>query len=370
MGGSLIADNWSLQNIAELFAAGVDDSSAAAISVNKAADTHAYEALPQAAISFEALFDFITDIVLRDQLLVEQRFTSTWTNFDTNLDKLADANVIRPFEFLVQAEKLAGPRNEFLERLCLTGSIRAAHERNSQEWARARETPDPTLSATLWGGAGMLARAFISEKGYTPHPLRRRLFQQAGMVLPHEDVAAKLVATVEESRARISKSMSGGDALYALRLKLPPLPVIVIREASSASQLLAVALQVRSEYQELRDWLREYQQALTSSDVSSWTRFEKTLRSISTYIESLRGIGDSNAPTFTAGFGVLKVAFKGRPVEAVRNQFGVRAAVNRLILTGSGLQELKRLLGFFDHRQSATAMKVIEHFRTKDQQGA
>jgi hypothetical protein len=370
MGGSLIADNWSLQNIAELFAAGVDDSSAAAISANKAADTHAYESLPQAAISFEALFDFITDIVLRDQLLVDQRFTSTWTKFDTNLGKLADANVIRPFEFLAQADKLAGPRNEFVERLCLTGSIRAAHQRNSQEWARARETPDRTLSATLWGGAGMLARAFISEKGYTPHPLRRRLFQRAGIVLPHEDAAARLVGTIQEKRASISKSMSGSDAMYALRLNLPPLPVIVIREASNASQLLTVALQLRSEYQDLRNWLGEYQQALTSSDSSSWTRFEKTLRSISTYIESLRGIGDSNAPTFTAGFGVLKVAFRGHPVEFMKNQFGVRATVNRLILAGSGLEELKRLLGFFDHRHSEIAVKLIDHFRTKDQQGA
>jgi len=367
MGGSLIADNWSLQNIAELFATGVDDSSAAAISVNKSADAHVYEPLPRAAISFEALFDFITDIILRDQLLVDQRFTSTWTGLDTDLRKLADANVIRPLEFLAQADKLAGPRNEFVERLCLTESLRAAHQKNSEEWARARQTPDHTLSATLWGGAGMLARAFISEKGYTPHPLRRRLFQQAGIVLPHEDAAARLVGAIQEKRASISRSTLGGDALYALRLNLPPLPLIVIREASSASQLLTVALQVRSEYQGLRDWLREYQQALVNSDSSRWAQFEKTLRSISTYIESLRGIVDSNAPTFTAGVGVLKVALKGHPVEAMKNQFGVRATVNRLILSGSGLDELKRLLGFFGHRHSGVAVKLIDHFRTKEQ---
>lgn len=370
MSGSLIADNWSLQNIAELFATGVDDSSAAAISVNKSEDAHIYEPLPQAAISFEALFDFITDIILRDQVLVDQKFTSTWTDFDTDLRKLADANVIRPFEFLAQAHKLAGPRDEFVERLCLTESLRAAHQKNSQEWTRARQTPDRTLSATLWGGAGMLARAFINEKGYTPHPLRRRLFQQAGIALSHEDAAARLVGIIQEKRASISKSTSAGDALYALRLNRPPLPVIVIREASNASQLMTVCLQVRNEYQELRDWLREYQEVLTDSDSSRWARFERTLRSISTYIDSLRGMADSNAPTFTAGFGVLKVAFKGHPIDAIKNQFGVRTTVNRLILAGPGSEELKRLLGFFGHRHSGVAVKVIDHFRTKDQTAA
>lgn len=163
----------------------------------------------------------------------------------------------------------------------------------------------------------------------------------------------------------ISESMLGLDTLYALRLNLPPLPILAIREARDASQLLPVALQMRREYQELRDWLGEYQQALTGTDFSDRVRFEKILRSISTHVDSVAGRMDSNAPTFTTGLGVLKVAFKGQPLNTLKNQFGVRATVNRLILAGSGSEELRKLLGFFDHRNSAVAVRVVEHFKAK-----
>lgn len=332
------------------------------IAADTTADTHSYAYLPQALVSFEALFDFITDIVLRDEILVDERYTSTWMKFDTQLRSVADSKVIRPYNFLAQAEKIAGPRNEFVERLCLTGSIRVEHQSNSREWARSKQTPHPELSAVLWGGAGMLARAFVFEKIYTPHPLRRRLFQQAGVMLPDEDAVVRVTGVIRDKRASVSQSSSGNDTLYGLRLNLPPLPILVIREANDASQLLPVALQMRREYRELRDWLGEYQQALTSSDFSDRKRFEKVLRAISMHADSLVGRVDPNAPTFTAGLSALKVAFKGRPIEALRNRFGVRATMNRLILAGSGLAELRKLLGFFGHRDSGMALRLIQYF--------
>jgi hypothetical protein len=211
----------------------------------------------------------------------------------------------------------------------------------------------------------MLARAFVFDKIYTPHPLRRRLFQQARVMLADEDAVVRVTGVIRDKRASISQSSFGNDTLYALRLSLPPLPILAIREASDASQLLPVALQMRREYQELRDWLGEYQQALTSTDFSDRERFEKVLRSISTYADSRIGRVDPNAPTFTAGLGVLKVAFKGHPIEALRNRLGVRATMNRLILAGSGQAELRKLLGFFGHRDSAMALRLVQYFGAK-----
>ena len=367
MGGSLIADNWSLQNIAELLVDGPRDDIAEAIKIDKAAGTHSLEPLPAAAVSFEALFDLITDIVLRDQLLVDSKFTSIWKTVSSDLDKLVENGVVRPFEFLAQPEKLDGPREEFIRRLCFTKSIEVLHERNTKEWNRVREVSDPLISSTLWGGAGMLARAFTSEKGYTPHPLRRRLFQQANIVLGVEDAASNLVGVIREKRASLSNSVFGSDSLYALRLSLPPIPMLVIREAKDASQIFPIAVQMRNEFQELRDWIKQYQIAISASDFSQRTRFEKVIRSISTYIDSKKtGQPDPNAPTFTAGISALKIGLRANPIETLRNQFGVRATANRLILSGSGLQELHRLLQFFGHRNSAVSVRLVEHFRTKD----
>ena len=362
---SIIADNWSLQTIAELLKAGPVDDTCDAILFDKATESHKYVPLSQAAISFEALFDLLTDIVLRDQLLVDDDFTNTWTQIGGGLEQLSELDLIRPIKFLNQPEKINGPRAEFVDRLCVTSSIRALHQRNADEWNRIRETPDPMLSVALWGGAGMLARAFVNEKGYTPHPLRRRLFQQANIVLRVEDATSRLDSLVNEKRANLHKSAVGPDTLYSLRLGLPPIPVQVIREAHDASQLLPVALQLREQYQELRDWLGEYQEAVTVGDPTEQARFEKALRSVSKYIDSKIGLADTNAPTFTVGVSVLKIAFKTGPIEFIKNQFGVRANANRLVLSGSGLEELNRLLGFFGHRHSALAAKMFEHFRAK-----
>jgi hypothetical protein len=366
MGGSLISDNWSLQNVAELLVDGPSDGIAEAIKVDKAAGTHALEPLPGSVVSFEALFDLITDIVLRDQLLVDNKFVSTWKGVSNDLDKLVENEIVRPIEFLAQPEQLDGPREEFVRRLCVTKSIKALHERNTRDWSRVQEVSDPLLSATLWGGAGMLARAFVSEKGYSPHPLRRRLFQQANIVLGVEDATSNLVGVIREKRASLSNSVFGGDSLYALRLSLPPIPMLVIREANSISQILPMAVQMRGEFQELRDWLRQYQAAISDSTFSERGRFEKVLRSISTYIESKKGFADSDSPTFTAGITALKVALKGNPIERLRNQFGVRSTANRLILFGTGIQEFHRLLRFFGHGNSELSAKLIEHFRMKD----
>lgn len=59
---------------------------------------------------------------------------------------------------------------------------------------------------------------------------------------------------------------------------------------------------------------------------------------------------------------VLKVALKGHPLQYVANQYGVRATVNRLILSGSGHAELKKLPAFFGHRNTEIAIRVIQHF--------
>ena len=361
MSTGVIIDNWSLQDISRLLYFGMSDDISHLIEPNTEKDIHEYKEIPAAIIQTEALFDFLTDVILRDQLLVEEQHVDAWKTNGSPLEVIDRAGIIRAYPFRSNFN-LDEPRNELVERLCVTTSLRSEHEENTEGWRLYKKTPNQYLSQTLWGGAGMLARSFVTEKGYTPHPVRRNFFQKAGVVLRSEDSLVHLNSKISEKRAAVYKATQGGDEFYSLYVNMAPLPIQVIQESSSPADLIKTALQLRDEYQELRDWLGCYQAALNKDDFSEVEKYQAILNSISKYVDSKIGIADPNAPTFTAGIGVLKIAIKGNPINALRNQFGVRAMVNRLILGKSGIADLKKYLGFFDQKKSAVGMKVIEHY--------
>ena len=366
MSQSVISDNWSLQNIGELLTDGIDESKSHYIAIDKENDSYSYEDSLSAIINTEALFDLLTDIILRDQILVEEKFIHAWNHEGNPFQEAVSQGVIRPYPFLVDYKRLQGPRDEFIDRLSLTSDLKKDHEENRVGFLQNRYAPHGYLSQTLWGGAGMLARGFVYEKGYTPHPVRKRFFTDAGIMVSNGDSVLRLNRLVSEKRASIASLHNAGSELYALNVNMLPLPIRVIQESNTASDMIKVALQLRSEYQELRDWLNCYQQALSDGSYKDMNKFSKILQSISLYVDSTIGSVDSNAPTFTAGIGVLKVAIKGQPLNTLVNQFGIRSMVNKLILSRSGTSDLKKYLGFFDHKNTVVGMKVVEHFSQKN----
>ncbi|ENJ5962798.1 hypothetical protein AB1Z15_004072 [Vibrio parahaemolyticus] len=78
MSQSIISDNWSLQDIGGLLTGGIDESKSHYIAIDKENDRYSYEDSLSAIINTEALFDLLTDIILRDQILVEENFISAW----------------------------------------------------------------------------------------------------------------------------------------------------------------------------------------------------------------------------------------------------------------------------------------------------
>jgi hypothetical protein len=362
MSQSVISDNWSLQNISELLINGIDSDVIHFITPNSETDSHQYEQAPSAVVSIEAMFDLITDVILRDQILVDENFASAWFYENGPLNKLAEQSVVRAFPFLGDPELLVGPRDEFVSRLCLTSSLKKEHQENVNGWAINKQTPNPYLSQTIWGGAGMLARAYVYEKGYTPHPVRRRLLQKAGIVLSDTDSVIKTCNTIQEKRAAIRVQQSSNHELYSLQVNMEPLPIKVIREASSPADIMTVALQIRDEYVELRDWLGQYQNSISNGDYKEIQKHQKVLSSISKYVDSTMGKIDPDAAEFTAGIDIFNMTIKASPINTLQNKFGVRAMINKLILGPSGNAELKKLLKFFDHHNTSVGMRVIEHF--------
>ncbi len=361
MSQSVISDNWSLQNISELLFNGMEDGKGHYIKIDRKNDSYEYKTISSAAIQTEALFDFITDIILRDQIIVDEKFTQAWKQY-SSLNSAVNAGVIKSFPFLNDEEKLTGPRIEFTDRLCVTSELKSHHEENSIGWKKNKHTPHSYLSQTLWGGAGMLARGFVYEKGYTPHPVRKRLFLDAGIAMPNEDAVIQLNNVITEKRAKMSSVNINNDELHSLTINMLPLPIQVIQESNSVSDLISVALQLREEYQELRNWLGCYQQALSDGSYKGILKFQEILLSISQYIDSKMGVIDSSSPTFTAGMGVLKVTLKGQPINALKNQFGVRSMVNNLIVSHTGNSGLKKFLNFFGQKNTTVGLNVLENF--------
>lgn len=362
MSQSVISDNWSLQNISELLLNGIKSDVTHFITPDSETDSHQYDQVPSAVVAIEAMFDLITDVVLRDQILVDEKFASAWLSKSGPLNELAAQSVVRSFPFLGDPELLVGPRDEFVSRLCLTSSLKKEHQENVRGWNANKQVPNPYISQTIWGGAGMLARAFVYEKGYTPHPVRRRLLQKAGIALSDTDAVVRTCNTIQEKRALIRAQHSSNHELYSLQVNMEPLPIKVIREASSPVDIITVALQIREEYAELRNWLGQYQKSINNGDYKEIQKHQKILSSISQYVDSTMGKSTTDKTTFTAGIDIFNIAVKGNPINTLQNQFGVRAMINKLILGASGTVELKRLLKFFEHQNTSVGMRVIEHF--------
>lgn len=162
MAQGVVADNWSLQDITTLFTEGLkcDDNGEVVIEDK----IHYYRPISIAILQTEALFDFITDLILRDEILVEEKFTYSWEKVNSPILEAKRLGVVRAYPFLSEPEKIAGPRNRILEHICSTESLRKAHQENVDGWNASKLTPDPLLSATLWGGLACAPGASSMKK--------------------------------------------------------------------------------------------------------------------------------------------------------------------------------------------------------------
>ena len=361
MAQGVVADNWSLQDISTLFNEGLEHDHAGELVLSN--DHHSYVPVSSAVIQTEALFDFITDLILRDEILVEEQFTSSWEKINSPILLAKNLGVINPYPFSADSEQIADARESIVAHICTTPSLRVAHQKNVDGWSTSRTTPDRLLSATLWGGAGMCARSYIHEKGYTPHPLRKRLFVNTGFMLPASDATHQLTTFLADKRVKVTKKIYGNDSLFSAYVNIPAIPLRVIQEADSAEHIVAVALQMRDDFQLLRDWLKLFQNAMGTEDTKSLLEFRKQLDSVSDYIDKKIGFGaKSNPVTMEAGVGIFKFVTQFNPIETIQNQFGVRATLNKLIFGGTGQAAIRKYIRMFDEQGSSVGYEIESAF--------
>ncbi len=363
MSSQAIVDNWSLQHVTEILSVGVSQDHASVIAVSE--DAHRYDSIPEAAVQTEALFELLTLIVLKDELFVDEKFTSAWAALDTPLLDLYRRKLLRPVPFTSQEEHYSELRAHLVDKLCMTSSLRQEQVENETSWSESRSLVNPYLSSVLWGGAGMLARSHYFQTPYNPHPLRRRLFVEAEILPSGTRAIDRLQEVVRSKRLDIFKGTANEDSLLALHATLPPIPIQIIAESSSPSKFIETAIALRDEYRTLRAWLAEAEAAVHQGDTKSIKRIEDTLSKIGT-----SGFGDffsSDTDTsISIGFGDLSFTIPVNPT-AARNLFGVRAIMNRMVFGGSSQNGLSRYCRLMGIEGSALEHKLIEHFGRTEQ---
>lgn len=338
---SKIIDNWSLQEITNIFINGLTPVQTSEISISNG--QHSYSSISSAVIQTEALFDFLTNLVLCDEILVDSDFTSVWDESKSPIFTASEKGILVSHPFLKKPEKIDELRERILEHICSTQSLIEAHKKNVVSWEKTRQTPDNILAAILWGGAGMCARSFVFEKSYTPHPLRRRFFINSGFMSPEEDAFHKIETFINDQKVKIIRKIHGEDSLSSASVNIPPIPLRVIQESDSLDLMISTAIQMRDDFREFRAWLNSLQEAMSSGDIRKLLKNRKELDSVSLYIDNKIGYGSTKNPvSMQAGIGIFKMSFQGNPIEHLKNQFGVRTTLNKLIFSPTGKAEIRK----------------------------
>ncbi len=366
MASRLLADNWTFQSAGEFICRGLDGSDARELVVPDGEDSFSYKSVSADVVRFDALCQLLHHLVLSDEVWVDENFTGTWEKF-TPLLVAKEANVVvrKPFKEMQRHWLVA--REAMGDQLCLNRSMRKAHRKNKKQWAKDKTTPDPLLSQLVWGGAGMLARADHFKVTYSPHPLREKLFRRVRF-MQGPDAGGKLEEFVTSERLKIYRQI--GKAGFIGRVQLPPIAVQVIQESKELPDLVTVALQLRENYQKVRVWLAQLQRDLNHESIKDVLKHMKRLQSVSRHLDSYSALTPPGDTTVQFGLSWLKIGAKGgSPVNAVRNLFGMRAELNRLVLAPAGLKAMPKLLRMLgeQHTKKGRMLKDALERRSAEQ---
>lgn len=371
MASQLIIDNWMLQDANQAFEQGLSAEETGEIVIDVARNTHSFNFKPQAVLQVDAILALLVNIVLRDSLIVDDRFTYVWDKGSESLRKLRDAGIVSPFDFLSSEEILTGPREEIVNELCVTRSIRNIQKANERLWEQRREVEDEHMSQLVWGCAGYLARSHVYEAPYLGCPFRQALIRETRLVNYRPDAVRQVESFVNTKRAQLFSGLWGNTSTNYATFNLPPVAIEIIEESSDPSQLIPIATELREKYRSLRAWLREYQDALDSEDPKHIRKYVKLLESIASDIDSKYSHSGENSLKISLGTSWLNLSVPVATVTGkIRSKFGVRAMLNDLVFTDRGEKGLRKLLALFGEKNTRLSRAAYRHLTVRYSRGS
>jgi hypothetical protein len=357
MDALLISDNWTLQNAGEFIHGGLDGKTVQELAFPSEGKTLCYQLILADLVRFDALCQFLTHLILADQIWVEKDDINSWKGF-SSIEEAKASGILVPKAFKAAKEKWLIARESMADRLCINSALKKIHRQNKQQWQKSGEVVDGFLSQLIWGGAGMLARAHFVNVPYSPHPLRQSLFQQAGLVMS-SGASQSLQKFIAGEQMKIYRHV--GKVGFEAKLHLPPVAAQIILDSNDLQSLVTTALQIRDEFRDVRSWLAQVQADLNHEKMADVLKHRERLESIAKYLDSRSTRTSTGDTTVQFGFNLLKIGSKiDSPINALQNRFGMRAEVNRLVLGPAGREITTKLLRMLGERHTPTGRRLQE----------
>ncbi len=349
-GSDLLVDNWLLQSVSGLLSRGPETDTTAVIDLDLGRDVHRLRDVSAAGIEFECLISLINDIILRERLILDTEFANTWQG-DHQIDALVDSGVLSLREIDNRAEISRYAKGRVIGRLCATKTLEQLNQEHLETVRADRPSPHGyVISQIVAGTAGNFGRSAVTRVPYSPHPVRQSLIEQT---LFRQPTAVDLVTTwLESERAKVHSHSIAGVEVRTAHILLPALVVQVIQDSTSASELIPVALQYREKFAQLRTWIGAYQDAMDDEDPRAMQKRQKVLESVSRHLAGTQA--DSQ-------YGRTAISIETGWFSRICQRFGVRGALNGIMMTAAGQGSLTKLLEMFDVADTALGYRIREH---------
>lgn len=363
---TLLMDNWTMQNAGELLHDGFQGDVAPELCFSDDRKEYFYKDISGDLVALECLFQVLNNIVIADISYVDADRMSAWLPHFPKLETLEKSGIVLGRLFENRKDQWVDAREAIVSHFATCPGISTVHQANVEAWSAKEPLPDNILSAVLHGGAGMLARARFARIPYSSHPLRERLLAKAGYLQGPPSALEQVEAFVSSKRLSMFERMDASG--YYARLNLPPLAVQVINEASSADDLVTVAVQLRDKYRKLREWVAEFQAALDVEDVKEIRSRQKLLSDLAAALEGKAPEDLLGGTTLQLGItDWLKLTVKPAAlVSAIQNRTGVRAQLNHILLSPPGLKAIRRLFGFYDQANTKLALDLERELQKRN----
>jgi hypothetical protein len=260
---------------------------------------------------------------------------------------------------------LVALREAIVDELCVTPTLKQAMQVVRDEWNVNQTSSDPHLSALVWGGAGMLARSHLTEIPYFGHPARRRLIAQTRLFPRRKNAALVLTRFLQSERAKMFRFRSQEVFGSVGHISVPPIAVRAIEESDNIAQLLSAAINLRDRYRGLREWLGRYQDAINIEDEKDQLAHEKLLLDVGRSLKVAYGADKSGETGVSISTAFFNLDVSRSIVDTIRNSFGVRSTLCKLVMAPRGQKALEKLLSMLGEGKSLLGRNVLQELRTR-----
>lgn len=354
-----IWDNWALEDLAYLFSRGIDYSDSEKLIIDKNENSYYFDKINSAIIQFECLFALINELILREYIYYEQKYSTGW-KIERNL-KGIDAKILIPVDIPTYSHEVFVARGKALNLLCVTDKMKRHQKENEDEYRISIKSPHSYFGQVVWGAAGNLGRSAVLGSAYIPHPIRGSLLAQANFFDRPTDINSKITDWIKEERVKIFTNLTPSGKQDTLEILLPALVTEVIEQSENLEQIIPSAMNIREKYSNIREWITDYQETILSEDPKKILKFQKILNSVNKDLNDRR-LGNDLGST-SVGISFFSIDLPTKSLPSPGRYFGIRGALNTLILNKRGNSALSKLLQWFDCNDPKIEEKLRNHFK-------